>query len=147
MLFYEISSHSGEKPKDDMSIITDYDQRYLNYINKIFKKEFYGWDYRNGVENFNEILEGGGQMAAFWHRGKIVGAIIWHWGGEEGKITHICFKANSQRQGFGRLLVDFALYHIRQKNESGRLFVEISADDKNANFFKKIGFAKVGGDG
>ncbi|MCL2350131.1 MAG: GNAT family N-acetyltransferase [Defluviitaleaceae bacterium] len=139
---YDISKYDKGKPADDISIITDYDQRYLGIIVKIFRK-FMPITHWVNVDDMNDILKSGGHIAAFWHKMKLVGAVCWTWDAEkgEGEILHICFKWKHQRQGFGARLLDFVLFRIGEGGaKAGKLHADPGKDAAAAAFFKKYGF-------
>ncbi|MCL2854396.1 MAG: GNAT family N-acetyltransferase [Defluviitaleaceae bacterium] len=132
---YTMPSRATEKPKADISIITDYDQRYLGIISKIFKNGMTAGD-------LNDVLYAGGNIAAYWHKGRLVGAIVWTWCNEAGgQILYIGFKKRQQGKGFGKLLLDYAVYKTTAKEGykgNLSLWAEIGDEYANAaNFFEK----------
>jgi len=138
-------SEKKDKPKADISIITDYDQRYLGIISKIFYKELAGWNDK-GTDALNALLARGGHIAAYWHKMRLVGAALWERQGEGWRLLHICFKMKEQRRGHGRVLLDFIVHKITETDETGLLQVDL---DKNspahvARFFEKYGFEQRG---
>jgi len=124
-----------EKPKADISIITDYDQRYLVMISKIFYKEIDGWDDKSG-RVLNEILEHGGNIAAFWYKMRLVGAVVWSWG----NLEYIAFKLKEQGRGNGKILLDFVLHKISESGEEVALSARAIPNSPMAKFLEKYGF-------
>ncbi|MDR2168470.1 MAG: GNAT family N-acetyltransferase [Clostridiales bacterium] len=141
VLSYDISKYDKGKPNADISMITDYDQRYLKIIGKFFYKDLPGWNDKTG-EKFNVILARGGQIAAYWYRMRLVGAAVWEREGDDWRLLHICLKWKQQRQGHGRVLLDFVLHKIQETAAQGQLKASLP---KNAttNFFKDYGFSET----
>jgi len=148
---YDIAKHNKGKPDADISMVTDYDVRYLKIISRIFAKGLPNdsWKGKND-KDLLAFLEGGGKMAAFWYGNVIYGAVCWQWNEnkKEGKILQICFKKRLRRFGYGRTLMDYVLYQIisgAAKGESaeGLLYAEINPEDEAAGFFKAYGFELV----
>jgi len=138
-LKYIMPSQPTEKPVGDMSIITDYDQRYLNIISKIFNKQM-------SVDDLNDVLDTGGNIAAYWHKNRLVGAVVWTWDNAEGgEIKYIGFKKRVRGKGFAKKLLNYAIYTTTTKdNHIGDLPLTVSLpeDDPNTNFFTKYGFKR-----
>jgi len=107
-----------EKPKEDISMATSYDQRYLEMISKIFYKELEGWNCRRGYD-LNDILGRGGKIAIFWRRMRLVGAVVWSGEADTWQLEHMAFKFKEQRRGSGKILLDYVLYQIGLAGESG----------------------------
>lgn len=103
-LQYIIPDKPIEKPKGDMSLITDYDQRYINIISKIFKKEL-------SKDDLNNLLNEGAKIGAYWHKFRLVGAIVWTWDNQTGiEIIHMGFKKKAAGRGFEEALLEYAVF-------------------------------------
>ncbi|MCL2236227.1 MAG: GNAT family N-acetyltransferase [Defluviitaleaceae bacterium] len=136
-LIYIMPSQPTEKPKADISIITDYDQRYLGIISRIFKK-------RMRVNDLNDILDAGGNIAAYWHKGRLVGALVWTWSEDGGEILHIGFKKKLRGKGFGGVLMNYAIYIISTKDDYiGGLPFGVKVGGNAQAFFEKYGFSRM----
>ncbi|MCL2169843.1 MAG: hypothetical protein FWB74_07455 [Defluviitaleaceae bacterium] len=108
---FHIHDKHKEKPVADISMATDYDQRYLEIISKIFYKELTDWDCKQGYE-LNKILAEGGQIALYWHKMRLVGAAVYQLIDNNWKLLHIAFKSKEQGSGHGKVLLDFVMYKI-----------------------------------
>jgi len=139
MLKFDVSKYDKGKPKVDVSMITDYDQRYLENISKIFYKDLPGWNAKDTWE-LNNILARGGRIAAYWERMRLSGAAVWQPLGDDWQLTHIALKHKIQRAGHGRAFVDYVLFKIQEEAPESALFVD--ADVGSVGFFTKCGFAK-----
>ena len=127
------------KPSADISMVTDYDQRYLGIISKIFKTNLEGWE--GSAETLDDHLQKGGKIAAFWHKMNLVGAIVWKTNDDTTLITQICFKKKAQRQGFGKELFAYALHKIAE-DENAPKTITVTPTPQTANFFKKCSFTE-----
>ena len=154
LLCYDVAKFDRDKPDADISMVTDYDVRYLKIISKIFSKglpvdSWKGKSHKDLLEH----LENGGEIAAYWHGGVIAGAVVWQWDAKksEGKILQICFTKRLRGFGYGRLLLDYILFKIKNSadylNDEGLLYAEKPPQDEAARFFESYGFAEVFGDG
>jgi ribosomal protein S18 acetylase RimI-like enzyme len=155
LLVYDLSKHNRGKPKEDISMVTDYDTRYLKIISKIFTKNLPPQMWKGtkkgtskGPADLLAHLEADGKIAVYWSAGVIVGAIVWEWDEDKGKgsILYICFKRHDQRFGYGRLLIDYAIYEttgFSGLGGEGLLYAETDPDDEAAGFFKKYGFVEI----
>lgn len=141
-LVYKTPREPLEKPRADISIATDYDQRYLKMISKFFYKEMTGWNDRS-EETLNNVLKAGGNIAMFWDPKKmdLVGAVVWSGNDDTWRIDHICFKFKFQRLGYGRLLLDFVVHKI---GANANLMTSLPKEAGAVNFFNKYGFSAQG---
>ena len=132
------------KPEGDISLVTDYDQRYLLVISKIFYKEVPSWDDRSG-DVLNAVLARGGRIAVYWHKMRLVGAVVWSADGDDWILEHIGFKRKEQRRGHGRVLLDFVRFQIqeaaaRDLRPQGMLRAKVAENSPAAAFLEKYGF-------
>ena len=119
---FEMTKTDYPKPQADISLATDYDQRYLGIINKIFEKNIEEWDERN-TDRLNAHLEQGGQIAMYWHKGRIVGTVLWILDGDAWRITQMGFKRRHQGRGFGEELLDYMFWKIHSTPDAPKKIV------------------------
>jgi ribosomal protein S18 acetylase RimI-like enzyme len=146
MLVYDLSNFTAEKPTADISMVTDYDVRYLRIISKLFKKNIPEIWKDKKPEDLLAHLDAGGKITVYWHGGVIVGAVVWEWdvNKNEGRVLQICFIKRLRLMGYGSILMDFILHQIinLSKNE-GLLYVDTEPENEAVGFFKSYGFTEV----
>ena len=140
-LTYDIATHEKDKPKADISIITDYDQRYLGIISKIFYKDLPSWNDKSGYD-LNDILARGGHIAAYWERMRLVGAAVWEQTDDGNwQLLHICLKFKLQRRGHGRIFMDYVIHKIQETSPQGKLTAVVPIKNIiGIKFLEKCGF-------
>jgi len=117
---YEMTEKDYPRPNADISLATDYDQRYLGIITKIFCKDIGEWEDRS-TDTLNKHLDDGGQIAMYWHKGRIVGAMLWALDGDAWCITYIGLKSKYQNWGFDKELVEYMLWQINNQPDVPRV--------------------------
>jgi len=94
-----------EKPKTDISMITDYDGRYMEIIARLFRRGHDGWD--GNAYDLEVFLTTGGFIAAYWHKMRLVGAIMWKQDGNTCEIVHVDFKRRWRNHDFDKELIAY----------------------------------------
>lgn len=129
----------------EIQLIGANDKEHLAAINQLFKDTLADWANETIVslyEYFGEEYE----MAAVIQQNQVVGAILWIWFDELnfGRIEYLAIQRSYQGQGYGGILLDYAMSYLSKKIKpdfTNYFYLDFDVQNKNAQkLYVKKGF-------